>query len=48
MNKILIVIDAQNDFISGALGNPACEPVVEYIVKKVKEYAIKEGFLVGN
>lgn len=38
MNKILIVIDAQNDFISGALGNPACEPVVEYIVKKVKKY----------
>ena len=38
LNKILIVIDAQNDFISGALGNPTCEPVVEYIVKKVKEY----------
>lgn len=38
MNKILIVIDAQNDFISGALGNPACEPVVEYIAEKVKEY----------
>ena len=38
MDKILMVIDAQNDFISGALGNPACEPVVEYITKKVKEY----------
>lgn len=37
MNKILIVIDAQNDFISGALGNPACEPVVEKIIKIIEK-----------
>ena len=33
--KILIVVDAQNDFISGALGTPEAEAAIPYIAEKV-------------
>ena len=33
--KILIVIDAQNDFISGVLGTPEAEAAIPYIAEKV-------------
>ena len=33
--KILIVVDAQNDFISGVLGTPEAEAAIPYIVEKV-------------
>ena len=35
MNKILVVIDMQNDFITGCLGNKECEAVVSNVVKVI-------------
>ena len=38
MNKILIVVDMQNDFIDGVLGNPHNKDVVlPNVIKKVEE-----------
>lgn len=36
--KILIVIDMQNDFITGSLGSPDAEAIVPCVRAKVKEY----------
>ncbi len=36
--KFLIVVDMQNDFISGALGSVAAEAIVEAVVNKVKSF----------
>lgn len=36
--KLLIVVDYQNDFVDGALGNPAAAAIEENIVKKIEEY----------
>ena len=33
--KILIVVDAQNDFISGTLGTPEAEAAIPYTVEKI-------------
>lgn len=30
--KVLVITDAQNEFITGALGNKECEAAVKYIV----------------
>lgn len=39
--KILVVVDMQNDFISGVLGNAECQGVVAEVVKLIedKEYS---------
>jgi len=37
-NKILIVIDMQNDFIDGALGTKEAVEIVPYVKEKIKEY----------
>ena len=34
--RILMVIDTQNDFITGALGNKECEATVPKIVEVIK------------
>ena len=34
--KLLVVIDMQNDFITGALGNKECQAVVPAVAAKVK------------
>lgn len=36
--KTLIVIDMQNDFVTGALKNPAAEAIIPNIKKKIEEY----------
>lgn len=36
MNNILVIIDMQNDFINGSLGNPDGEKVVENIISEIK------------
>ena len=43
--KILVVIDMQNDFTSGALGNAECEKAVSKVVDVINEnnYDKKEG-----
>lgn len=38
MKKTLIVIDMQNDFISGTLGSVEAEKIVDNVAKKVDEY----------
>lgn len=35
MNKILIVVDMQNDFVSGSLGSEAAMAIVPNVVKKI-------------
>lgn len=37
-NKILIVVDMQNDFISGTLGTREAQAIVPNVKKKIKEY----------
>ena len=36
--KTLIVIDMQNDFVTGALANPAAAAIIPNIKKKIEEY----------
>lgn len=43
MNKILIVVDMQNDFIDGVLGNPYNKDVVLPNVRKKVEQYVAEG-----
>ena len=38
MRNLLIVVDMQNDFISGTLGSPHAAAIVPNVVKKVSEY----------
>ena len=39
MPKILVVVDMQNDFVSGALGTPEAKAIVPNVVKLVEEYS---------
>ncbi len=41
--KVLVVIDMQNDFITGVLGNKQCMAVVPNVIKRI-ERAKKEGW----
>lgn len=38
MNRLLVVVDMQNDFIDGALGTKEAEGIVENVADKIKEY----------
>lgn len=38
MKKVLIVVDMQNDFVDGCLGNNETKSVVSNIAEKIKEY----------
>lgn len=38
MNRILIVIDMQNDFITGSLGTKEAREIVPKVEKKIEEY----------
>lgn len=38
MEKILIVVDMQNDFISGSLGTPEALEIVPNVVKKIRRF----------
>lgn len=38
MRKILLVIDMQNDFISGALGTPEAEAIVSQVAEEIRKY----------
>lgn len=38
MSRALIVIDMQNDFVTGSLGTKEAQNIVEGVVKKVKQY----------
>ena len=36
--KTLVVVDMQNDFITGSLGTPEAQAIVPNVMKKIKEY----------
>lgn len=38
-NRYLIVVDMQNDFVSGALGTDEAQAIVPQVVKKAEEFA---------
>ena len=42
MRKILIVVDMQNDFITGALGSDEARAIVPNVVEKVMNYKIED------
>lgn len=45
MKNLLVVVDAQNDFIDGALGTPEAQKAVPNIIKKMRKYQIvNNGF----
>lgn len=37
MKKLLVVVDMQNDFITGSLGNKDCEAIVPNVAKKIRD-----------
>lgn len=37
MRKVLIVVDMQNDFVTGSLGTPEAQAIVPRVVEKVRE-----------
>lgn len=39
MKKALVIIDMQNDFVTGPLGNPECQAVVPEIIQILKNYS---------
>lgn len=43
--KIVIIVDAQNDFITGPLGSPEAQAAVPNIVNKLKEYENTETLI---
>ena len=38
MRKVLVVVDMQNDFVSGALGTPEARANVPRVAEKIKQY----------
>lgn len=38
MNRLLIVVDYQNDFVNGSLGFPGAEKLAGSIVERIREY----------
>lgn len=38
MNRLLIVVDMQNDFITGSLANPAAQAIVEPMVEFISKF----------
>lgn len=43
--KVLVVVDMQNDFITGSLGTPEAQAIVPNVKKKIEE-AVKNGVLI--
>ena len=44
--KVLIVIDVQNDFVTGSLGTPEAQEVVPDIIRKVNEYSERGDMII--
>ncbi len=38
MDKILIVVDMQNDFVDGALGTPEAQAIVPDVISKIQDF----------
>jgi len=46
LKKLLIVVDMQNDFISGALGSPRAQQILPNIKSKIAEYKQNDGKII--
>ena len=46
MSKVLIVVDMQNDFVTGPLGTPEAQAIVPHVEKKILEYLSDDAGLV--
>lgn len=46
MQRILLVIDMQNDFISGSLGTPEAVSIVSKVVEKIRDYKAKNDLVI--
>ncbi|MCL2050911.1 MAG: cysteine hydrolase [Lachnospiraceae bacterium] len=44
MKKILVVVDMQNDFISGSLGTKEAELIVDKVAAKIRKYRPEDVF----
>ena len=46
MSKLLIVVDMQNDFISGSLGSPQARAIVPFVREKIARYKQSGGKII--
>jgi len=46
MKKILIVVDMQNDFVTGSLGSPQAQAIVPAVKEKIDAYRKARGMIV--
>lgn len=44
--KILVIVDMQNDFITGPLGTPEAQAIVPKVCEEIKQRAAKDTFIV--
>lgn len=44
MSKVLLVVDVQNDFISGVLGTPEAQAIVPNIKKRIEQYLLYSNY----
>lgn len=44
--KILVVVDMQNDFVSGVLGTPEAQAIVSNIKNKIEEYSNSSNVII--
>lgn len=45
MSKVLVVVDMQNDFVTGSLGTKEAQAIVPNVINKVKEYVKRNLFI---
>lgn len=48
MKKILVVVDMQNDFVSGSLGSEEAKAIVPNVVKKIEEYKNNKDIIIAT
>ena len=49
MTKLLIVVDMQNDFITGSLGSPQAKRILPNVKAKIEEYnRLLAAFLISR
>lgn len=46
MSKVLIVVDMQNDFVTGSLGTPEAKGIIPNVLEKVQQYMKNEEYRV--
>lgn len=46
MRKVLVVVDMQNDFVTGVLGSEYAQAIVPNVVEKIKEYLYNDDYVI--